>query len=203
MVVTVGWEGPIVVLTGLRYWVVIHPSSIVNRFEGYTIVHTESILMKALISVLALVLLISANRAQGMHATVPPGTASLTGTDSTSSLEAQFTALARTWMRAYNSGDSATLEAMYVPDADYISGHVRGLVAKGRARLIANFQDGVRMGGHIDSLTILSIHADCDLATLLCEYQATNSGQKAAGRTLLVMKKIAEKWRIVLHMTVV
>jgi ketosteroid isomerase-like protein len=106
-------------------------------------------------------------------------------------------------MRAYNSGDSATLEAMYAPDAEYISGHVKGLVAKGRARLIANFQNGIRMGGHIDSISVLSIHSDCDLATLLCEYEATNSGQKAIGRTLLVVKKTDKMWRIVLHMTVV
>jgi hypothetical protein len=43
----------------------------------------------------------------------------------------------------------------------------------------------------------------CDLATLLCRYEASNSGQKAVGRTLLVVKKSNNKWLITLHMTVV
>ena len=115
----------------------------------------------------------------------------------------RFNSLAQLWRRAYNAGDSATLSAMYTPDAQYISGHVQGLVAHGRDRVIANFQNGVRLGGHIDSVSVLSVEASCDLATLLCRYEATNSGQKAVGRNLLVVKKAGNKWLIVLHMTVV
>jgi len=58
-------------------------------------------------------------------------------------------------------------------------------------------------GGHIDSIEILSMNVSCELATLLCKYQATNSGQTVVGRNLLVLKKIEGKWLIVLHMTVV
>jgi ketosteroid isomerase-like protein len=115
----------------------------------------------------------------------------------------RFNTLAQLWRKAYNAGDSTTLSVMYTPDAQYISGHVQGLVANGRDRVIANFQNGVRLGGHIDSVSVLSVHASCDLATLLCRYEATNSGQKAVGRNLLVVKKIGNTWLIVLHMTVV
>lgn len=119
------------------------------------------------------------------------------------SLREQFSALAQTWLRAYNSNDTIALAGMYTADAQYISSHVRGLVAQGRDRLIANFQDGIKMGGHIDSVSVLSVQASCDLVTLLCKYEATNSGQKAVGRNLLVLKKVGSRWLIVLHMTVV
>jgi hypothetical protein len=59
------------------------------------------------------------------------------------------------------------------------------------------------MGGHIDSVSILSIQLSCDLATLLCEYEASSSGRKAVGRNLLVAKKVGSGWLIVLHITVV
>jgi len=115
----------------------------------------------------------------------------------------QFNVLTQKWLQAYNSNDSMALAGMYTNDAQYISSHVRGLVAEGRDRLIANFQNGIKMGGHIDSISILSIQQSCDLATLLCKYEATNSGQKAVGRNLLVVKKVGLRWLIVLHMTVV
>jgi ketosteroid isomerase-like protein len=120
-----------------------------------------------------------------------------------SSLQDQFKVLAQRWLQAYNSNDSTTLASLYTTDAQYISPHVNGLVAQGRDRLIANFRNGIRMGGHIDSLSILEIQTSCDLATLLCKYEATNSGQKAVGRNMLVLKRIGSQWVIVLHMTVV
>jgi len=76
-------------------------------------------------------------------------------------------------------------------------------VARGRDSVIANFHKGITAGGHIDSIDILSTNVSCDLATLVCKYQATNSGQKVVGRNLLVMKKIDGAWLIVTHMTVV
>jgi ketosteroid isomerase-like protein len=123
--------------------------------------------------------------------------------DSTNKVAEHFNELAQMWMRAYNNNDSTTLASLYTPDADYISSHVPGLVAHERDRVIANFQRGIKSGGHIDSISILSIQLSCDLATLLCQYEATNSGQKAIGRNLLVVKKVNEKWLIILHMTVV
>ena len=107
------------------------------------------------------------------------------------------------WRLAYNSKDAQNLVPLYTDNADYISSHVAGLEANGRDRLIANFQNGMNMGGHIDSVEILKMNVSCDIATLLCKYTATNSGVTVVGRNLLVMKKIKGIWLIVLHMTVV
>lgn len=92
---------------------------------------------------------------------------------------------------------------MYTDNADYISSHVEGLEANGRDKLIANFQNGMNMGGYIDSIEILKMNVSCDMATLLCKYQATNNGVTVIGRNLLVMKKIDGIWLIALHITVV
>jgi ketosteroid isomerase-like protein len=107
------------------------------------------------------------------------------------------------WKDAYNSKDAKKLIPLYSIDAQYISSHVSGLVAAGRERLIANFQNGMNMGGSIDLVEIVSIQVSCDLATLLCKYQATNSSVTVIGRNLLILKKINNNWLIVLHMTVV
>lgn len=123
--------------------------------------------------------------------------------DSAAVLRAELQLLAASWLQAYNSGDSAALAGMYLPDAQYISGHVQGLIAAGRDRLIANFRKGVLMGGHIDAVTLLSVETSCDLAALLCSYEATNNGQKASGRNLIVARKVGPRWLIILHMTAV
>lgn len=107
------------------------------------------------------------------------------------------------WKVAYNSGDARNLEPLYCEDADYVSAHVEGLEARGREKVIANFQKGVSSGGHIDSIEILKTERSGNLVTLLCKYQATNSGVTVVGRNLLVMKKIKRNWLIVLHVTVV
>jgi len=107
------------------------------------------------------------------------------------------------WKEAYNSKDSRNLEPLYTSDSQYISSHVAGLVADGRKKLIDNFQNGMNMGGLIDSVEIIKMEVSCDLATLLCKYQATNSGVTVTGRNLLILKKIGTDWFIVLHMTVV
>ncbi|HEX5023747.1 MAG TPA: DUF4440 domain-containing protein [Agriterribacter sp.] len=107
------------------------------------------------------------------------------------------------WKDAYNSKNALELVPLYSNDAEYVSSHVTGLVAKGRDAVIANFQNGMSSGGHIDRVEILSINVSCELATLFCKYQATNSGQTVTGRNLLVLKKINNVWLIVMHMTVV
>ena len=115
----------------------------------------------------------------------------------------QYGQVAERWLAAYNGTDANELTPLYTEDAQYISGHVSGLVADGRDRLVANFRKGMSMGGHLDGLEILSITHSCDLATVLCKYNANNSGQKVSGRTLLILKKIEDKWLIALHMTVI
>ena len=119
------------------------------------------------------------------------------------SLKQVFIQQTESWREAYNSKDAKNLVAFYSEDASYISSHVEGLEANGRDALIANFQRGMSMGGHIDSIEILNMNVSCDQATLLTKYYANNSGQIAVGRNLLVMRKVQNRWLIVLHMTVV
>ncbi len=114
-----------------------------------------------------------------------------------------FKAKTLQWKEAYNSKDANNLVPLYSADAQYISSHVSGLVAEGREKLIANFQNGMNMGGSIDIVEIIKAEISCDLASLLCKYQATNSGVTVTGRNLLILKKINNNWLIVLHMTVV
>jgi ketosteroid isomerase-like protein len=119
------------------------------------------------------------------------------------SSSAEFEHIAQQWVVAYNGTDANALAPLYTEDARYISGHVPGLVADGRDRVIANFQKGMKSGGHLDGLEILSVTQSCDLATVLCRYKANNSGQKVSGRTLLILRRMGGKWLIALHMTVV
>jgi ketosteroid isomerase-like protein len=118
-------------------------------------------------------------------------------------LKKEFQEQTQKWKDAYNSKDARNLVPLYSEDAQYVSSHVSGLVVQGRDKLIANFQNGMNQGGHIDSIEILTMNISCDLATLLCKYQATNNGETVIGRNLLILKKINKQWLIVLHMTVV
>lgn len=119
------------------------------------------------------------------------------------SLAVKFEKNVQTWMDAYNGGHASDLIPLYAEEAQYISGHVNGLVADGRTRVIAYFQQGMDGGGHIDLIELLSVEFSCDLAVLVCRYEATNSGQKASGRNMLVLRKTGDRWLIVTHMTVV
>jgi len=172
------------------------------RIESTT-PHMESDLMNAFLIFVAFTLFSSGALSQDLLASDALIGRSIALSDSTDKVAEHFKDLAQEWMHAYNNNDSTTLAALYSPDADYISSHVQGLVAHERDRLIANFQRGIKSGGHIDSVSILSIQLSCDLATLLCKYEATNSGQKATGRNLLVVKKVNDTWVITLHITVV
>lgn len=159
--------------------------------------------MKAMVCFLTLTLFSSAAQSQGILTSNILLESSISKPDSTNKVTEYFNNLAQIWMRAYNNNDSTTLAALYTPDADYISSHVQGLVAHGRDHVIANFQRGIESGGYIDSISVLSVQLSCDLATLLCRYEATNSGQKAVGRNLLVVRKVNGRWLIRLHITVV
>ena len=148
-------------------------------------------------SIVVLIILLSITEISTAQAQLP---VSVISQDST---YAGFRLIAEQWMEAYNGTDANQLVPLYAENAQYISGHVKGLIANGRDSLIANFQKGMKLGGHLESLEILSINQSCDLATILCKYNANNSGQKVSGRTLLILKKFEDKWLIVLHMTVV
>ena len=81
-----------------------------------------------------------------------------------------FKAKALQWKDAYNSKDADNLVPLYTQDAQYISSHVAGLVADGRTKLIENFQNGMNLGGHIDSLEIIKMEFSSNLASLVCKY---------------------------------
>lgn len=115
----------------------------------------------------------------------------------------EFQSKLEQWETAYNSGDAQNLVPLYAEDAIYTSSHVAGLEAIGRDKLIANFQNGISGGGHIDEIEILKVEISCNLASLYCRYQATNAGETVTGRNLLVLKNVNNNWLIVLHMTVV
>jgi ketosteroid isomerase-like protein len=120
-----------------------------------------------------------------------------------SGVAAQFPTFAEHWRVAYNAADSLALTGFYLPDARYISGHVSGLAAEGRERVVVNFLKGARLGGHIDRVAVLSADVSGDLAVLHCSYHATNAGQPAAGRNLLVLRRVNGRWLIGTHVTVV
>jgi ketosteroid isomerase-like protein len=121
----------------------------------------------------------------------------------TAKMFAVFQRQTETWKDAYNSGNAQNLVPLYTQDARYLSSHVSGLELIGRENVITNFQNGMKMGGHIDNVEVLSMNLSSDLVTLLCRYQATNSGQTVIGRNLLVLKKVNGHWLIAIHMTVV
>ena len=114
-----------------------------------------------------------------------------------------FDAMTCRWEKAYNSGDAANLLPLYSDDARYISSHVSGLVAGGRDKVVAYFQAGINSGGHIDSIRIERMDVSCEIATLFCTYQATNSGITVTGHNLMVLRQADDGWVIILHMTVV
>lgn len=121
----------------------------------------------------------------------------------TEAVPGTFHGIAERWMAAYNGPDAKALEPFYAEDAQYISGHVPGLVARGRDQVLAYLQAGMKLGGHLNRLSVLSVAESCDLATVLCDYHATNAGEKARGRSLLLFRRQGQGWRIYLHMAVV
>jgi ketosteroid isomerase-like protein len=114
----------------------------------------------------------------------------------------EFQRIANAWADAYNKNDSARLGALYTPDADYISSHVPSLVSHGRDNIRINFQKGMSMGGHVDTVEVLSSMVECGMASVVCRYQATNNGQTVHGRNLIVLKKINDRWLFQEHITV-
>lgn len=158
--------------------------------------------MKMYTTVFALVVMMLTAVAQEKHAPAKEGEHHEACEGSTVGVE-EFQKLVEQYIAAYNKNDAKVLGAMYAEDAEYISSHVAGLVASGRTAVVANHQKGIQLGGRLDAVEILSINTSCKVVTLVCKYRATNAGNKAEGRTLLVLKKVDDKWLIVTHMTVV
>ena len=110
---------------------------------------------------------------------------------------------AEDWKKAYNSNDAAKLGTFYTEDADCVSPHVPDLMIHGRDRIRENFQIGIAMGGHVDSVEVLRSGFSYDLAFVVSKYVATNSGVVVSGRNVLLMKKINGEWLIITHASVV
>jgi uncharacterized protein (TIGR02246 family) len=107
------------------------------------------------------------------------------------------------WMNAYNSNDVEKLADFYAEDADYVSPHVPGLIIHGREQIKENFRQGIAGGGHIDSIAVQRSGSSCDLAYLVCAYQATNSGVTVHGKNVLVMKRVGTRWLILTQASIV
>lgn len=114
-----------------------------------------------------------------------------------------FRALASDWLAAYNSGDSTRLAAFYTKDAQYVSPHVQGYVLRGRDAIVANFLTGARAGGHIDSITVLSCSITEQMVTIVCRYDATNSGVSVNGRNVIVLRKVDNRWLYAVHASII
>lgn len=123
--------------------------------------------------------------------------------DNSKTIKAEFQKRADAWKDAYNSNDAKALASFYTPDAKYVSGHVAGLVADGKDKIISNFQNGIKGGGRIESVEILEMDISGNLAYLLCRYRANNSGEKVEGRNVIILKKTGREWKFVLHASII
>ena len=107
------------------------------------------------------------------------------------------------WKNAYNSADTALLSTFYSEDAYYVSPHVPDLMIHGRDNLMKNFYRGSVMGGHIDSIDIVSGAFSADIVSLICIYRATNSGISVSGRNVIIFKKLKGFWKIITHASII
>ena len=104
------------------------------------------------------------------------------------------------WIRFYNGRDTAKVAALYTEDAYYLSAHI---LAHGRPAIRAYWERGIKAGGHIDFITLLTLYHTGDLAYCAATYQATNAGVTVDGRILIVLRKVNGKWLMAAHETVV
>ena len=104
------------------------------------------------------------------------------------------------WIRLYNAGDAANVAALYTDDGYYLSAH---MVAHGRRAIEAYWERGIKAGGHMDFIKLLTLYYTGDLAYCAGTYQATNAGVTVDGRILIVLRKVNGKWLMAAHETVV
>ena len=107
--------------------------------------------------------------------------------------------IAEQWKDGYNNGHAPQVAALYAEDATYLTQHFVTGIVQGRAAIQAYVQRGVDAGYHIDSIQVLSTGCSGDFGYTIARYESTNSGQKAFGVNLLVLKKAGDKWLIVAH----
>lgn len=117
--------------------------------------------------------------------------------------EQQIRRIAEEWKDTYNRNDAAAGAALYTEDAYYVSQHLKMGIIQGRDEIRANIQRGIDSGGHVDSIDVLHLEINGNLAYSVGTYHATNAGQSVTGRNILVFKKIGGKWLIAAHTSVV
>lgn len=132
-----------------------------------------------------------------------PSAGSPAGGDTAQAARSELSNRVENWRLAYNSSDLQKLATFYADGARYVSPHVPDLMITGRKAILSNFERGVAGGGHIDSIVVLSADTSCDLATLVCRYDATNNGVKVSGRNVLVMRRTEGLWLITTHASIV
>lgn len=118
-------------------------------------------------------------------------------------LIAELRLRAEEFKNAYNTNDITTLAALYDENADYVSPHVPDLMIHGREQIKQNFAKGIAMGGHIDSIEVLTSGSSGQLAYMVTTYIATNNGVPVKGKNVLVMKRVKGQWLIVTHASIV
>jgi len=114
--------------------------------------------------------------------------------------EAAIRQISEDWIRFYNAGDAAKVAALYTGDGYYLSAHI---LAYGTQAIRAYWERGIKAGGHIDFVKLLTLYYTGDLGYYAGTYQATNAGVTVDGRVLIVLKKVNGKWRMAAHETVV
>jgi ketosteroid isomerase-like protein len=107
--------------------------------------------------------------------------------------------IADQWKDGYNSGNADQVAALYTEDAYYLTQHFVTGIIHGQANIRAYIQRGVDAKYHVDSIEILATDCSADMAYSIDRYESTNSGQKAFGVNIVVIKKFADGWRIVAH----
>lgn len=103
------------------------------------------------------------------------------------------------WKAGYNDGDPDRIASLYTPDAIYLTQHYAKGIVSGRAEIKAYFKNGTDAGYKVDSIDILRLDCDGQVAYAITRYESTNGGQKAFGFNLVVLKNAGGKWWIVAH----
>jgi ketosteroid isomerase-like protein len=85
--------------------------------------------------------------------------------------EAAIRQISEDWIRFYNSGDAAKVAALYTDDGYYLSAHI---LAYGTQAIRAYWERGIKAGGHIDFVKLLTLYYTGDLGYYAGTYQATN-----------------------------
>lgn len=126
-------------------------------------------------------------------------TSTLAGQSCSADDQKDLSQIAPQWKDGYNRGDAASVAALYTDDAYYLTQHFVTGIVHGREMIQAYVQKGVDAHYQVDEIDVLLTECSGDFAYTIDRYESTNAGQKAFGLNVVVLKKIAGKWKIVAH----